>query len=317
MNANDRNERLRSRMQPSPFVSGRFTEEMAQAVSRRIHSQSAGRGGEAWRRPRRAILAAVLTAVCLAAVWGLPSPLPGHRGQGGLTESHAYFEQGKQLFAIYPEPDARAGIMQGYVFSFTAPFRVFEGKNLRVEAVHAESGWRETAYSGLIRSPDSGYEGLERHGMQFVLPLGGLWRLDVLLDGVSYGHVTIALHEPDWQASPEFRSGAYLMRGVEGKVAFIDAGFSAGMHQKYMWHFWGDKEKFDGGFQVKAIKEGEERPVDVFSTDSFFSGSLNGADLSAVSMMSLPEPGRWRLLPTRTAGFWNAIVVDVKQAGKE
>ncbi len=304
-------------MQPSPFVPGRFTEEMAQAVSRRIHSQSSGRDGSVWRRPRRAVLAAVLTAACLAAVWGLPSPWAGYPGQGGLTESHAYFKQGKQLFAIYPEPDARAGIMQGYLFSFTAPFRVFEGKNLRVEAVHADSGWRETVYSDLIRSPDSGYEGLERHGMQFALPLGGLWRLDVLLDGVSYGHVTIALHEPDWQASPEFRSGTYLMRGVEGKVAFIDAGFSAGMHQKYMWHFWGDKEKFDGGFQVKAIKEGEERPVDVFSTDSFFSGSLNGADRIAVSTMSLPEPGRWRLLPYVDGRLLDTIVVDVKQAGKE
>ncbi|MGK9252851.1 DUF4871 domain-containing protein [Paenibacillus humicus] len=315
----EREEAWAEKMKASPFGSARFTGEMRQAVNRKLQERT-GNGLVRSRARRRGLVlsALILAAACMAGIGLLPlGDGAGRQAPAGWEEQHAYPEEGKPLFSVYPEPEAKAGITQGYLFSFTAPFHTFAGKSLEVLAVHGASGLQETVLSETIRNPDSGYEGLQRHGMQFTLPLGGLWRLDVLLDGVSYGHVTIALREPDWEASPEFRSGTYFMRGVEGKAAFIDAGFTAGMPQKYMWHFWGNEEEFKGGFEVKALKEGKVQPVEVYSARPFLSGSLNGADRTAVTTMSLPEPGRWRLLPYVGGRLLDTIVVDVKRPGKE
>ncbi|MFC4766022.1 hypothetical protein [Effusibacillus consociatus] len=57
-----------------------------------------------------------------------------------------------------------------------------------------------------------------------------------------------------WKPSPTFFSGNYLMRGEKGKLGFMDAPFVAGQKQKYMWHFWGKPEDFNGVLE-------EDQPV--------------------------------------------------------
>ena len=161
-----------------------------------------------------------------------------------------------------------------------------------------------------IAKTSSGYPGLERFTTSFGLPLSGMWRLEIVLNDVVYGDAVIPVAEPSWNVSPMFRSGAYEMRGIEKKAGFIDAGFIAGKSNKYMWHFWGTDAQLQGEFKVVAVKQGTSRLVDVFNTNSLGS-KINGADRSAVSMMSLPEPGKWRLMAYLNDQLFTSIVVDV------
>jgi hypothetical protein len=300
-----------------PFGEGRFTPELKRKVIERT--------GE--KRRSRTIPSAVVALISLMIVLLLFSVGQDKEifigggstnGANGISERSGYYDHGRQLFTVSPEPDLKAGAIAGYIFHFTEPFTAFKGKKLTIEAVHLRSGIRETVSSEVIVRPSSGYPGLQRYTMRFALPLGGMWRFDVLLDGKLYGDVRLSLLEPSWDISPMFQSGIYWMRGVEKGVGFIDAGFVAGKPQKYMWHFWGNEDELTGPFVVKAVREGTDRIVDVFplnglSSSNVLGGANNGADRHAVTTMMLPEPGRWRLLPYIHGRLLDTIVVEVKE----
>lgn len=232
---------------------------------------------------------------------------------------YTYYDQlGRRLFTVNPEPHAEAGKTEGYMFHFDEPLETYSGKALMLQAVHLKSGAKETLSSEVITKPSPGYAGLERYTTRFVLPLEGMWELNVLLDDKPYGSIKLDMLEPSWDISPEFQSGAYMMRGVEKKVGFIDAGFIAGKAQKYMWHFWGDDDLLNGPFQVKAVKQGTDKIIDVYSSNQLSSanalaGELNGADRNVITSMNLPEAGRWRLLPYVKGRLLDTIVVEVSK----
>ncbi|TBL79093.1 DUF4871 domain-containing protein [Paenibacillus thalictri] len=307
-------------MADPPFASRQFTADLKYKVLQRA--------GES-KRNLYSILPAITVPIVIASLvigWPqlkdevLPLKLESKDEiSGKLTVRNTYYDpSGRQLFTVYPEPYAEAGKSSGYMFHFDEPMETYLGKMLTFQAVHPQSGIKMTLSSEVITKPSPGYTGLERYTTRFVLPLAGMWELTVLLDDKPYGIVQLLMLEPSWDITPEFQSGTYLMRGVEKKLGIIDAGFMAGKTQKYMWHFWGNDNLLNGPFEVKAIKKGTNKLVDVYSSNQLSSanalaGELNGADRHIVTMMSLPEAGRWRLLPYVRGRLLDTIVVDVSK----
>ncbi|MGO4548415.1 DUF4871 domain-containing protein [Paenibacillus sp. 2TAB23] len=307
-------------MENSPFRSSHFSAELKQQVLKRAKVTR-----RTFKFPRIAIIIVPLAFIMLLiglsqqlnGVLPFRTPYIGNKPNVAGMERTAYYKQDRLLFTVYPEADVRAGVMAGYIFHFEESIDTYKGKTMTIQAQHMRSGQQETISLGEIAGPSSGYETLERLTARFALPLGGVWTLEVLLDDQKYGNVVLSLLDPSWEVSPEFRSGSYLMRGISDQVGFIDAGFVAGKQQKYMWHFWGSDEQLNGPFDVKAVKEGSDHIIDVFSTNPLLSsnalgGKLNGADRHTVSSMKLPEKGTWRLLPYVRGRLLDTIVVEVK-----
>ncbi|NOV02163.1 DUF4871 domain-containing protein [Paenibacillus planticolens] len=236
---------------------------------------------------------------------------------GSVAEQKQYYEHGRLLLSVSPQPDARAGEMNGYLFHFEEPFENFSGKTMTIQAAHLGTGLVETVSSEIIKEPSSGYPGLERYAVRFALPLDGMWRIDVKVNDSIYGKLMLHMQKPSWEITPLFQSDVYWLHGIEKKIGFIDAGFIAGKSQKYMWHFWGTDEQLNGPFEVKAVKEGSDNIIKVFASNPLSSanalgGPLNGADRVLPTSMMLPETGRWRLLPYVHGQLLDPIVVDVK-----
>ncbi|MFB9327454.1 DUF4871 domain-containing protein [Paenibacillus aurantiacus] len=311
-------------MEKPPLPNGRFTD----AMKREVMSRAGGDGKRNRTRIVRTWVAAGLLVPVTAALllvfgpfWSGEGGAGQHGGTGARNEAYvagageAYDEQGRRLFTLHPDPNARAGEMAGYLFAFTAPMETFRGRTLTIEAEHVSSGAEEMLSSERIARPSSGYEGLGRYTVRFALPLGGEWRLRVLLDDQLYGQVI--LHMPDalWTPSSMFASGAYRMRGADQRVGILDVPFTAGQAQKVMWHFWGSRDELDGPFDVKAVKKGSDKLITVYETNPALSsnalaGAINGADRHLVTMIELPEAGKWRLLPYVRGRLLDSIVVE-------
>jgi hypothetical protein len=306
-----------SSMADPPFADRHFTADLKHKVLQRA--------GESKRIPFSVVSAVCVPLVITSLVIGwlpfkdmvLPSGVePPVEISGKPTARHTYYDNGRRLFTVYPDPYATAGKTAGYMFHFDEALETYLGKMVTLQAVHSQSGAKEILSSEVITKPSPGYLGLERFTTQFALPLEGMWELSVLLDDKPYGNVQLFINEPSWDLTPEFTSGAYTMRGVEKKVGFIDAGFIAGRNQKYMWHFWGNDDLLNGPFEVKAVKQGTDKMIDVYSSNRISSanalaGELNGADRHVVTSMKLPEAGRWRLLPYVKGRLLDTIVVEV------
>ncbi|MFE5323501.1 hypothetical protein ACFQ88_32945 [Paenibacillus sp. NPDC056579] len=310
-------------MESSPFIKSRFTKEMQQQVLRKanVEKKAGAARHRRSRAPKTAAAVLIVAALGAAGLWLsgdgtslLPSWPPdvvsSNKPAGERTQ---YYENGKLLFSVFPDPELKAGRPYGYLFSFQAPFEELRGKSLAIYAEHVHSGYKVTAAApAAITEPSSGYQGLERFGVANLgLPLSGLWRYTVELDGKRYGDVTLFVPESSWELSPLFKSGSVELRGTAQNIGFIDPGFRAGAPQKAMWHVWGRDDELKGSFSVKAVKQGEERIIDVLSPLTL-GGSVNGADRTAPSMVTLPEQGRWRLLPYIGDRMLDSIVVDVK-----
>ncbi len=118
--------------------------------------------------------------------------------------------------------------------------------------------------------------------------------------------------DSDGKKTEKFEAGSYTMLGIEDKVGFIYAPFIAGEKQKYMWHFWGEKEELKGEFLVKGTHVESGETVEVFEAQSL-TGPHNGADAAVPSLMSLPESGEWRLDTSIGGEHFGTITVQVKE----
>lgn len=307
-------------LKPSPFIKSRFTKEHQRKVMNQVTAGTSKKGFVLVTASALLGIVLLMGIVMLPKAWlespsgGAPAPTASLATEPppDTKVQREYVENGKLVLSISPDPELTAGKPFGYLFHFTAPFEQFRRKQLSIDAVHIQTGQRVTAVAPVeITDPSPGYQGLERYTPRFALPISGHWRFTVRVDDQDYASVEALVSEPSWEVSPMFHSGSYEMHGIEKKVGFIDAGFIAGKPNKYMWHFWGATKDLDGKFVVKAVKQGDDKLIDVFSSPSLGS-SINGADRNAVSMMTLPEKGRWRLLPFVNDRLVESIVVDVK-----
>ncbi|MFJ8513319.1 DUF4871 domain-containing protein [Lysinibacillus xylanilyticus] len=125
--------------------------------------------------------------------------------------------------------------------------------------------------------------------------------------------------------------GEYLLIGEEGKVGFlvgsgkkgevVEEKIIANKANKYMWHFWGDKDSISGDFKVVGIdKEGKEHPVLVSGGDTVWQYSNtsispnNGADSHIPSYMVFPTSGLWKLEIYFNEKLFGEIVINVEES---
>ncbi|ETT80727.1 DUF4871 domain-containing protein [Viridibacillus sp. FSL R5-0477] len=125
--------------------------------------------------------------------------------------------------------------------------------------------------------------------------------------------------------------GEFLLIGEEGKVGFlvgsgkkgeaVEEKIIANKVNKYMWHFWGDKDSISGDFKVVGTdKEGKEHPVLVSGNDTVWQYSNtsispnNGADSHIPSNMLFPTSGLWKLEIYFNDKLFDEIVINVEDS---
>ncbi|GKU76289.1 DUF4871 domain-containing protein [Paenibacillus sp. L3-i20] len=222
-----------------------------------------------------------------------------------------YYENEKSILEVFPDPTVKAGSTFNYIFHFTESHKHFEGKKLSVDVIHLETGHRlSPIQSSLITEYSPPEMMMERFIVSCALPLGGMWRFEVNFDGKKYADVLLEVGEPTWELSPLFTAENSELTGVENKVGIISPGFIAKQPNKYMWHLWGSKAELDGPLRVMAVKEGSPEMISVLYIKSFGTG-IRGSTRTHPSMMELPEPGKWMLLPIVDERLVEGIVVEV------
>jgi hypothetical protein len=225
---------------------------------------------------------------------------------------NSFIKKGKALFQIFPDPELVAGTPYGYMIHFTEPFTQFSGKKLSIVATHKETGTKVTAMEPqTISSPSPGYKGLERFTASFGLPLHGIWKYEVLLDGANYGDAVLEVKEPSWEVSPTFSQGPLEMMGEKNKIGLVNMNFVGGKRNRFLWYFWGEEQEFAGSFKILGVKEGTNDIVNMYSRQTL-RGNVNGADRSAYYMESNISSGRWRLMAYFHDHLFGSVVIDVK-----
>lgn len=315
------------------------------ARSRIVGRLPAGGGSRRTRKkmsaPAAVSLAGILSMLALAWIMGWPdmygsgerSADKGDRVGAAATGDekrngnewntrNLYTDNNVKIVEAVPGGDYAAGTPAGCWWNLYAPFDQLKDRTIRIEGVHRESGYRlaelaETkiaavgaAYAYEAAGEHAGGE-MTRIATRFGLPLQGIWTFVVYLDGERYADVVFDVPDASWEIGPTFKSGAYELRGAKGRLGFIDAGFAAGKPNKYMWHFWGGEEELDGVLKIEAVRKGSNRIEPVFAAERLGS-PLNGADAAIPSMMTLPEPGMWRLMAFVDGALLGSVVVNVK-----
>ncbi|MBP1990068.1 DUF4871 domain-containing protein [Paenibacillus eucommiae] len=291
-----------SQLSASPFTKSHFTDELKKKIQQKA-ANSKPYLFKPWTIPRLllSVLAGVMIVYAALYVSG-----------NWLKMENSAKTPGGLLFTIFPDPELAAGKPYGYMLHFNADFEQFAGKSLSIRAVHLKSGTVVDAMpEQLITEPSPGYDSLERFTVTFGLPLSGLWRYEVLLNGSLYGSMELEVNDSVWEVSPVFSSGIYKMRGIEKKLGFIDSGFIAGQSNKYMWHFWGADKALSGKLTIAAVRQGSDQLVEVF-TAAELGDKLNGADRHVVTSMMLPTSGKWRLMAYIDEQLIDSIIVEVK-----
>ena len=121
--------------------------------------------------------------------------------------------------------------------------------------------------------------------------------------------------QKNWQESPTFTNEGQSMQGVENRVAFLTNGIKpikAGATNKYIWHFWSDKEDYLGTFEVVATHEKNGKTVHVYGAPNTKTAQpLNGANHHLLSLMSLPDAGLWRIDLTFDTVLFDSVYIHV------
>ncbi|MCM3711521.1 DUF4871 domain-containing protein [Sporosarcina luteola] len=148
--------------------------------------------------------------------------------------------------------------------------------------------------------------------------------------------------EEKWDVSPTFEipvtfgdgsKGEYILIGEKEKLGFLIGSGKEGEAEaqpiiaekaaKYMWHFWGEKEDFNGKLKVVGINEkGEEHKVliknanneKVWEYPEVGVSPNNGADTHVPSNMEFPTPGLWKLKVYIGDKLFGEIVVNVLES---
>lgn len=329
----------------SPFREPMFTEEMKAGILNRgkfadlQHSRDLG---SSWRRRIPVLAAGLCALLLLTAVWGwqafpalrqlVPLTDPGHAYE--WTPRTLYKENGVPKLQAFAGGDYAAGAPAGAAWFLMSPIEELEGKHVRITAVHRDSGTileelaeteitADMAYEG---GTDSSFKDATRIVSRFGLPLAGLWKFDLLIDGEKYGDIVFDVPDGSWEPSPSFvtdlseeeaktaaSKGAHprSVTGVEGRLAFLGMDFAAGKPNKYMWHFWGPDEELTGDLTFTAVKQHSHEIIDVFQTD-IRPSPMYGADAMLPSMMMLPSPGLWRIMASIDGQLFGSVVVEVR-----
>ncbi|TMV50848.1 DUF4871 domain-containing protein [Paenibacillus mesophilus] len=327
----------------SPYPEGGMSEKMKRHVTERLNAGGAVRRGRKGLSAGAAVsLAGIL--LLLAIAWSMDWPdmygvgNRSARGGDSLTDTsdiekrngnernirNLYTEHNVKIMEAFPGGDYVAGTPAGCMWMLYAPFEQLKDRNIRIEGVHRETGYKLTelaetkisaAGTAYKQNAGPGVSAVEmtRIATRFAVPLDGVWSFIVYVDGERYADVVFDVADAPWEVSPTFKSGAYDLRGVKDRLGFIDPGFIAGKPNKYMWHFWGRAEELNGELKIDAVRRGSNRVESVFEA-ARLGAALNGADAAIPTSMTLPDPGMWRLMAFVDGKLLGSVVVDVKAA---
>lgn len=136
--------------------------------------------------------------------------------------------------------------------------------------------------------------------------------------------------EENWEVTPTFtvksEDHETVLRGIEGKVAFLDTmDYVVGEQDKTRWFFWGEelKEVNEENFKLIGVhKETGEEKILIDSNNwervnpeykDTGMKSVLGAQSSQHTVFSLPTAGLWRLDAYIGDKLYGSIVVEVKK----
>ncbi|PEZ06347.1 DUF4871 domain-containing protein [Bacillus sp. AFS018417] len=136
----------------------------------------------------------------------------------------------------------------------------------------------------------------------------------------SFFHLSI-LKDVNWEESPSFQHDKISVKGIQDKVAIVDATWIANQPNKYMWFFLNSNIP-SGKLTVIAIKQGSTKPVPVLFQDEI-TGNVWTApqeitkDITSIpSSMLLPSSGLWLLNVYIGEKLYGQIVVHVEEGDK-
>ena len=321
-------------LKETPYTQRRFTEELRVRTMERVHGK---KRAWPWHKASAAagviIMAAIVYQFAAIGGQGVKSPASpqSETAPAELTQAGSgYYDLGTTKMKVYyddedgywddPFSDRRAAYVSdkpfGERYHLVAPVKDLINRSFAVYATHAETGQRVTAVSPTaIDDRSEAYNGKDTYAVSFALPVWGAWRIEGQLDGQVYDAVEIEAAELSWDPSSTFMINGQSLRGDEGKVGFTDGGFTAGQAETYRWYFWGDEE-LDGEFTLRAARLGDTRMIDLFTAEAL-EGPMDGADRQIPITFTLPDTGRWRLLPFVDGRLINSLVIEVADSDED
>lgn len=145
----------------------------------------------------------------------------------------------------------------------------------------------------------------------------------------------VAVSSNHWKVSPTFdipvdfedgTKGKYVLIGKKDRLGFLVGSggkddvqinpIIKGKPNKYIWHFWGNVDEFDGPLKVVGINEiGEKHKI----LKNDYSGNIgispyNGATTHVPSSMEFPTAGLWKLEVYIDEKLFGDIVVNVEES---
>jgi len=136
-------------------------------------------------------------------------------------------------------------------------------------------------------------------------------------------HTPKPIPKEQWQVSPTFdlldRDGSIVyknrVRGIEGKIGFLDAEFIANdprAGSKMFWYAWGNPDKLINK-ELKATATHEETGEKIVVNETELQGPIYGAEASALtSFKPFPKKGLWKMDVSIDGRPYGSIVVNVK-----
>jgi hypothetical protein len=217
-------------------------------------------------------------------------------------------KNGKLLFRVTSDPGLSAGKPFKYNIQFTNAMTKSSDKVMSIVATHKDTGTKVVA----LPKQEFNSDGIEQPlTFNAGLPLSGLWKYDIELDGVVIGDVVMEVQEPSWELSSTFNTGTFRMRGTEGRIGIMEAGFRGGRNNRYLWHFWGSEQELGGTFKLMAVQR-ESRELKELISSAQLNNGVNGADRMLLTSLTLPSSGRWQLMAYINERLFDSIIVEVR-----
>lgn len=123
------------------------------------------------------------------------------------------------------------------------------------------------------------------------------------------------IKEEKWvDDSPTFTNEYGEMFGKEGSIGIIGIKTVTENGQKWMWHFWGNEDITNKGWEVKAYKQGEEEAINpITQKDEILTPRDNVINGHARSSVLFPSSGLWKLEVYIDGKYFDEIIVDITQ----
>ncbi|WP_019152523.1 helix-turn-helix domain-containing protein [Robertmurraya massiliosenegalensis] len=249
---------------------------------------------------------------------------------------YSYKKNGRELFAVFPDPFLTAGKPFGYIFSFKESFDTYKGKEIEIDIIHQETGERINVLpSQKITEPTPGYSSLNRFTTEFIVPNTGLWKYEVYLDEKLYGDVIVSIESeeitpiflpeniPEFVQKRDFEQIDWERKAIDigdnmignvDKSGVIGADMpSVKMSQKWMWHLWGIENPLNMELTVVGFhkKERTAYPILNGGWNLKLGGENNGADAHTPSSVKLPMTGEWAILLYVNGKLFDTLILNI------